>query len=355
MDIDCPAEHDMTISISKLTIDDLEALDNLMKRDSRTLGFLPRSALRSFFEKGGVIGAKDNCNKLVGYLLYAANQERFRITQLCVSEKFRGKGIAKSLVERLKITATTQKVIKLHCRRDFPAYKMWTQLGFVPLDEKRGRSADRHPLTLWCFDLAPENQLDLFRAKTSDDALDVVIDANILFDFDEQDNDKTKPSKALLSGFPADSLTLWVTDELFKEIDKKENDNSRKVSRQRAHLFSRVTHNAQSVEHFEKILKTFLPRKKDSQKSDIKRLAEVAASDINIFVTRDQTILDEQERILDETKVQVITPTNLIIQLHELSEQQSYVPTDVSGVNLGWCRLIASDLESLPFDSFLNQ
>ena len=326
-----------------------------MKLNSRTLGFLPREALRSFFENKGVIGAKDSSNKLVGYLLYAANHERFRITQLCVSEEFRGRGITKNLVGELKSVATTQKVIKLHCRRDFPAHKMWPKLGFLPLDEKRGRSAAGHPLTLWCLDLTPENPSDLFRAKTSDDTLDVVIDANILFDFNEEDSDKTKPSKALLTGFPSDSLTLWVTDELFNEINRKEDKNQRETSRKRAHFFPRVVHKAQSVEHFETILEKFLPSEKARQKSDIKHLAEVAASNINIFVTRDEVILNAKKKILDQTNVQVITPTNLIVHLHKLSDQQSYASTYVSGVNLGWHRLSASDLESLSLDPFLNQ
>lgn len=326
-----------------------------MQSNIRTLNFLPLEALRSFFRNEGVIGAKDSNNKLAGYLIYTAYQEYFRITQLCVSEEFRGKGIAKSLVDELKGTATTQKVIKLNCRRDFDVSRMWPKLGFVALDEKPGRSAKGSTLTIWCFDLAPENQLDLFRAKTSDDTLDAVIDANILFDFDEQENDRTKPSKALLSDSWVDSLALFVTGELFNEINRKKDNTQRETSRQRAHHFPKVGRNSQSVEHFKKILKKFLPSRRDNQESDINHLAEVAASDVNIFVTRDEAILNEEEKILDQTNVQVITPTNLIIQLHKLSNQQSYASTYVSGVNLGWRRLNTSDLESLPLHSFLNQ
>ena len=39
---------------------------------------------------------------LIGYLLYAPSQNRLRVVQLCISEEFRGCGIARKLVEELK-------------------------------------------------------------------------------------------------------------------------------------------------------------------------------------------------------------------------------------------------------------
>ena len=60
---------------------------------------------------------------------------------------------------------------------------MWPKLGFSAIDEQPGRSKDKLPLTLWRLTLAPDDQLGLFQVKTSDDSLDVVIDAQIFFDF----------------------------------------------------------------------------------------------------------------------------------------------------------------------------
>ena len=344
----------MKITITQLTPADLGAVDELMKRYSQTLGFLPWDALQDYLEKGYVLGAKTNGGCLVGYLLYGVYPNYFRITQLCVLEEYQRQGIAKQLVDNLKDTATTQKAIKLNCRRDFPANDLWAKLGFVALSEKPSRSGDGYFLTIWQLALVRDAQLQIFQAKTSSEALDIIIDAHIFFDFDEPDIDKTIPSKVLLSDFLVDSLELWITDELLNEIHRQENPEKRKKSRNRAQNFSTVESDPRLVEEFGERLKEILPSDKPSQKSDIKHLAKAAASNVKIFVTRDGNLLKNAEKIADLTGLEVVNPAELIIQLHELSERQSYAPDRIAGLNLRWERLTANDLVDLRFDLFLN-
>ena len=346
----------MKPTISQLKSTDIEAVDELMKHNIRTLGFLTKETLLDgFIKKGGALGAKTDDGQLVGYLLFAAYTNYFRIAQLCVSEDSRDQGIAKQLVESLKNSVTTQKVIKLHCRRDSPADKLWPRLGFVASGEKPGRSKEGHLLTHWCLTLAEDDQLKLFQAKTSDDTLDVIIDAQIFFDFDEIDSDKSEPSKELLSDFFIDSLNLRVTDELFNEINRNSDLNQRIKSRNRAQNFFPVEPEPRLVENFDEILRKILPDDRPNQESDIRQLAKAAASDINTFVTRDQALLKKAKKISELTKLQVLSPNELIIQLHELSERQSYTPTRVSGFSLKWDRLKSGELADFPFDSFLVQ
>ena len=341
--------------ISKLSRVDLDAVDNIMKRYSRTLGFLPKEALLSYLNKGSVLGIKTNDGQLVAYLLYANNPKYFRITHLCILEEYRGQGMARSLVNKLKESATTQKVITLHCRHDFSVNQMWPKLGFVALGEKLGRSKDRHPLTFWCLTLAPDEQLDIFQVRTSDDRLDVIIDAQVFFHFDGPDTNNSKPSKALLSDFLIDSLKLWITDELFNEINRKADRDLRTKSRNRAHTFPQVVYDSQSAEHFERQLKQILPDNSRSQISDIRHLARTAASDIDFFVTQDRNLLREANEIEKLTRIKIISPSELIIRLHQLSESQSYMPDRISGLNLEWRRMTSSDITSFPFNFFLNE
>ena len=342
------------ITISKLNSADLDAVDSLMKRHSSTLGFLPKEALRDYIEKGGVLGAKNNGGQLVGYILYAVYADYIRIAQLCVSEAFRERGIARDLIGKLKKTATTQKNIRLRCRRDFPANDMWPKFGFVPLGERPGRSSSGAPLTLWCLMLVQDEQLGLFEAKVSDEALDAVVDAQVFFDFDEPDSDKTKPSKALLSDFLIDSLKLWITDELFIEIDRNEDPKQRAKSRNQAQIYPRVNPLPTVVEEFDTFFREIFPSGTPSQESDIRQLAKAAASGVNIFITRDTRLLKKSTEIFDGTNLQILSPTDLIIQLHEISQKQSYLPDRISGLALSWQRLTSNDLGALSLDSFLD-
>lgn len=346
----------MQTTIKQLTPVDLDAVDDLMKRYGQTLGFLPTEALESYLkkEKGGVLGAKTDTGQLVGYLLYATNPRYFRITHLCVSEECRGQGIAKQLVNNLKDSATTQRAIKLNCRRDFPANDLWPELGFVTLGEKPSRSRNGRSLVIWQLTLAPFDQLELFQAKTSSEALDIIIDANIFFDFDEPDIDKTIPSKALLSDFLVGSLELWITDELLTEINRQDDLEKRKKSQNRAQNFPKIESAPDLFVSFRERLEEILPSNKRSQRSDIRQLAKAASSSVKTFVTTDGDLLKESKSIFDITGLEVVNPTKLIIRLHEFSQGQSYAPDRISGFNLRWERLTSSDLTNFPFGSLLD-
>ena len=346
--------REMKITISKLKTSDAKAVDELMKRHTRTVGFLPLAAIEDHLVRECVLGAKTQNGQLVGYLLYGEYRDRFRITQLCVSEKFRKQGIARCLVETLKASATTQKVIRLSCRNDFPAHKLWSKLGFVPIDEKSGRSKEGHLLTLWRLILATDDQLALFRANSSDEILDVIIDAQIFFDFDEPDSDKTQPSKALLADFFVESLNLWFTDELFSEIGRNQNSEKRSEARKRAGQFLEVRHDPLLVDDFVKELEQILPSANVSQLSDINHLAKAASSEIDTFVTRDQTLLKKASQIDELVNLRVLSPTELIIQLRELSEGDAHTPDRVAGLTLEWRHLTSEEFRSFPLARFLT-
>ena len=302
-----------------------------------------------------MLGVVSGDGQLAGYLLYAAYRDRFRIVQLCVSETFRGQGLARRLVHALKATASTQKVIRLSCRNDFPAHEMWPKLGFVPVGERPGRSREGHPLTLWRLTLAADDQLALFRANISEDVLDVIIDAQTFFDFDEPDNDRTRPSKTLISDFFIDSINLLYTDELLTEISRNSDAEQRRHNRVRAEQFFEVRHDPLLLETYLELLKSILPSGSTSQRSDINHLAKAASSDTAIFVTRDQALLKKATEIADTVNLQVVSPTQLIIRLRELSEGQTEAPDRVSGLGLEWRSLTSNEFAAFPFARFLDE
>ena len=326
----------------------------MMKRHSRTLGFLPLEALSEYLKKGGVLGAISDGGELAGYLLYGANHEYYRIAHLCVAEDFRGQNIARKLVDFLKENATTQKFIRLTCRRDFGAAGMWPKLGFVPLEEKPSRSSEQRFLTVWHLPLARDNQLDIFQGKVSDTVLDVAIDAQIFFNFCEPESDPAAyPAKALLDDSLADSVKLLVTDELLVEINRQDDVRRRERSRARALAFPRVESDPDVCEDFESRLNHVLPDRTQSQQSDIRHLARTAASDVEIFLTQDQALLEKAGEISQITGLQVLSPTEFIIRVHELSDWRSYVPEQISGSIL-WKRITHEALRDIQLNPFLD-
>ena len=344
----------MAIEISQLQAVDINAVDSLMKQNSGTIGFLPRAVLEKYVDEQTVLGAKAENGQLVGYLLYASNQDRFRIVQLCVAERFRGLGVAKRLLEALRSTATTQKVIRLHCRNDFPAHQMWPRLGFVPESEKPGRSKERYPLTRWRLVMATDDQLALFRANISEDILDAVIDAQVFFDFTESDNEDTLPSKALLSDLFIDSINIWITDELLTDISRNTNASERSDARIRASQFFEIRHDPIAAESLATSLKQILPSGTPNQVSDINHLAKAGASDVDIFVTRDGLLQRRAQDIAQLTGLQILSPAGLILRLRELSDTQAAMPDHVAGLGLVWRTMKADELSGFPLRQFLQ-
>ena len=345
----------MDMQAPKLTLSDVDAVDSLMKSNSSTLGFLPKDALEDYIRKDGCLGVKDGGGALMGYILYGNYPAYFRVAQLCVSEKFRGRGVAARLMNDLKASATTQTVIKLNCRNDFPAHSLWPKLGFVAMGEKPGRSRQGLPLTHWVCQLAQESQISLFRVKASDDILDVAIDAQVFIGFYERDENKAIASKALLSDSLADSLRFWITDELRNDIARSPFSAQR--DKRRAQIDSgeyaeTLRHDPHLVDEFAARLEAVLPSNTDSARSDIRHLAKTASSDMSVFVTLDDGILRKAGAVSKTVGVRVVSPVELITQVHEISESQSYAPDSVSGIDLAWRRLTRGDIASFPYDKF---
>ena len=155
----------------------------------------------------------------------------------------------------------------------------------------------------------------------------------------DRDSDITQPSKALISDLFVDSVNLWFTDELLSEINRNHSASKREEARTRSRQFFEVKHHPLLVDSFVAKLKQVLPSRKANQLSDIMHLAKTAASEINIFVTRDRVLLNKAPQIDEAVNVRVLSPTGLIVKLRELSETQPYVPDYVAGPGLSWRRL----------------
>jgi len=346
----------MNIEIHTLLETDLQRVDDLGRPYRNTLGFLTLETLREYLQKKRVLGAVTHDGELVGYLLFADYADYFRIAQLCVTASHRNQGIARKLVESLQSKATTQKRITLRCRRDFEAAcNTWKNLGFIPVNERQGRSAEGLPLTTFYFRLAHDDELGLWAASESESMLDIVIDAQILLDFYAPDTSNTLISKALFNDALGDSLKLWITDEMFVEIDRQSSTGIRTQSRDLANNMAMVFHQQTLANKFLCLLKKILPYDTNSSKSDVQHLAKTAASEIKVFVTKDERLLKKAEVIKSQTGVVVLHPTEVIKTINETSNPHFYSTLRVNGLRLYWNKTQDKDLRTDSFSRLQKQ
>jgi len=203
---ECPrsgAEFDAVLSLSKLA--------------KATVGFMPDSAFRERAQTGTLLIACVG-GMVAGYVLYDLPRDEVRIRQLVTDTKHRGKGIARHLVEELADRHPTRRGIFLECRRDFEVNAIWPKLHFAPIHERRGRSLQGLPLTVWFRDFGHPN---LFSAlPDQDDRPVAAVDANIVIDL--ADAVQTTTSKALTAEWLLNAVHLGVTDQVLLEIDKQQ-------------------------------------------------------------------------------------------------------------------------------------
>ena len=159
----------------------------------------------------------------------------------------------------------------------------------------------------------------------------------------------------MLSDFLIDSINLYITDELLNEINRQEDSQQRNQSLSRSHHFPKLEYQPRLYDDFFKSLSGLLPTRRASEESDVRHLAKTAASKVKTFVTKDQRLLAKSEEVAELTGTEVVSPVDLVIRLHELSERQSYAPDRVAGLSLRWARLTSNDLAVFPFELFLEQ
>ncbi|MEW6493048.1 MAG: GNAT family N-acetyltransferase, partial [Cyanobacteriota bacterium] len=138
----------------------LQTVIELGDAHKKTLGFFPEGAFRRHAALRQIIVAVEPQSRCIGYLLYRYSSEynRIAIIHLCVAPSERKKGVAKLLVDYLKQITQDYRGIGLSCRRDYKLDNFWTNLGFVPKDDKSAKKPGKL-LTYWWLDYGHPNLL----------------------------------------------------------------------------------------------------------------------------------------------------------------------------------------------------
>jgi GNAT superfamily N-acetyltransferase len=314
----------------------------LWRANSKTLGNFTNGAFVDHAANRQILVALDSEIGCVGYLLYRASSSfnRISIVHLCISPSHRGRGIAKLLMDYLKkISREKYSGIGLSCRRDYNLETMWSSLGFVPQNDKPGRSKDGTLLTYWWFDHGHPNLFSIGHQEKLESKLCVVIDAKIFSDlysdlYADEASD-SEESRALMADWLEAELELCITDEIFNHINIIADDEERKRQRQFASYFTLLRSFQQSLETQQDDLKKFLSQKNIIiTEIDLRHLARTIVSDSHIFVSRDEQLLEIADEIYNNFKVSIVHPNYLVAKLDEIHRKPDYQPVRLAGTHL---------------------
>jgi predicted nucleic acid-binding protein/GNAT superfamily N-acetyltransferase len=326
----------MTIHVE--TIDDcsphLADVIRLWRANSNRLGYYPEGAFYERARKRQIIVAllDGTCR---GYVLYYRSSRRKAIiTHLCVDEVCRGQGVAKHLIDAIRVATNEMLGIGLRCRRDFPTWSVWPRLGFVATDEQPGRAKEGSELTyFWLSHNQPSLLADLQPDRET--ALDVVIDANVFYDLDDLSRNGAEESIGLKADWLSGSLRLCITEELFNEIHRQPDPELREKRLRSARAIDCLESNTSDYLAVEPEVRRIVgePRR-ERDASDLRQLARAISAQATAFVTRDQSLLEFGDDIYAAYGLSILSPSQLVARFEELRHERLYQRERFAGTTI---------------------
>lgn len=336
------------ISVERLTLQSphLEQMLALHRANSKTLGLFPVGAFDEHAKLRQILVALEDDN-LLGYLLFRVARGRASIVHLCVAEEARGRGVARMLVDRIKLETAQLQGIGLYCRRDYDINHIWSKFGFEAVHAKVGRGKDGAELTFWWFSHGHKDLLS--RISEPDPTRQrVVIDANVFYDLHARNTPESEDSKALLADWVQSSIELVITKELRNEITKAPEEEQRRMSRAEATRYVVLPTDDAA---FQRLCTDLRPRFPESvtlrDEADLRQVAYTIAGEAPFLVTRDQTLIERCEALYRSHGLTVLHPAELINHLDSIEREAEYRPARIEGSRLKNTLLKADGLEGV--------
>jgi len=327
----------------------LQRVLDLSDENIKTLGLLPYEAIKEQARKNHIFGAINENDFLCGYLIFRISYQTVTIVHLCIDEKFRGQGVSKFLIDYIKEFSKPYLGIRLKCRQNYIANKVWPKFNFQPVKEMPGRSKEGHLLTLWYYS---NNHFNLFsqihETKEKEKTL-VAIDMNIFLDLKDSRNNE---SLALYSDWLIDEIELCITHELHNEIYQSQDFTTRERSRNFANNFFPLTFDERKFEKLYSELKTSFVLKDENDKSDLKHITKAIIGKARYFITRDENWLQKSEFFEENHNILILRPSTFVTHFDELMQSSKYQPVKLAGSSLK-IEYISKDNVDLITNTFL--
>lgn len=297
------------------------------------LGAFPKGAFEDAARQKRILVAVAPDKTLAGYLVYRVAKNRAAVTHLTTSKRFRGQGVARSIMAALKLETKHLAGISVKCRRDYNISDMWTGFGFTVRQTREGRGRERALLDYWWFDHGHEDLFSFAAGQDDDsDVLLVAIDANIFFDLTCDNRPQGEDTKVLEADWLVDSIVLCITQEIYSEIHRAGDETKKAKARGAAGGFRLLKTAEDNVARLEKELEPlFNGPTFERDLSDMRQVAHAIAAEVPFLVTRDAPMLSRSETIFEKYGLRILHPTDLINHLDTLKREAEYRPSRLEG------------------------
>jgi GNAT superfamily N-acetyltransferase len=342
----------------------LPKVKQLGRKCAATLGFMPEGGFDDHAARRNIIIASEG-DELLGYLMFreVSRHSRVTIVHLAVDDDYRGKGISTQLLDTLRDHCKESGAmgISLSCRKDFEyASRMYERYGFNVKATRRSRSIEKHYLNTWWYDF---NQRNLFTAAYEESTKPkALMDLNVILKLrDCQLNPNLKMQakedpRCLLADWLGDEVELCFAPEVYNEINRDDDlERMKKTNIYVTGVFTQAIVNAEKQKQVEQSLREILPGRSANTVSDRKQVASCVAAGIPYFITFDEGILGQKERIEAGYDVQIYTPQEFMLRIDQLLHRDDYAPVLLRGVVLHSLHRLDAEGVKQCVDRFLNK
>jgi ribosomal protein S18 acetylase RimI-like enzyme/predicted nucleic acid-binding protein len=327
----------------------LEAVIKLHAASKGYLGHFPKGAFEDHARRKMILVAIAPNNIVAGYVLYRVARNRAAIVHLTTSQDFRGKGVARTLVDDLKSRTRHLLGISLRCRRDYQIDDMWQSFGFSVRHSKEGRGADGALLDYWWFDNGHHDLFSLAASREDvSEGLLTAIDANVFYDLTCDGRPHSEDTRVLQADWLQDSVVLCVTHEIYNEIHRSLNEEDKKRCRTEAQAFRELKTDDEKIQALGVELAPFFNGATfERDISDMRHVAHAIAAECPFFVTRDRPMLERSDPIFEKYGLRILHPTDLVNRFDILRRGAEYRPARLEGSRWRERLVVADDVEAI--------
>lgn len=303
----------------------------LWRQGRKYLGPMPDAGFADRARQGTLLIAEFD-GQTVGYVLYDLPADRAKLVHLCVAGEARNQGVARLLVGEVSKRHRERAGVQAHCRTDFPADKLWPQLGFRPVNTRRGRSKAGHELTIWLLD---HGNPDLFTELPQRLEL-AVLDSNTFEDL-ATPRPQGEATLALQDDFVQERVELAITNQVHLEIHDCKDKKLKQSLHEHASGFRTVTEIAkdESWEDLVPRVAEYCPRAGDA---DHRHVAVAVAVGATYLITRDEGLLEGAGAVGEEFGLRVVRPEGLIARIDQLMRRDEYEPRALQATKINAVR-----------------